>query len=114
MTTVRLNKRSKYGNKRARDFENEEYASQKEANRGSELKILQLAGEISGLSRQRRWQLLPPMEGYLRPLEYVSDFDYFHKDGTAHVEDVKGYRTDVYRIKKRLMWQLLGIKVEEV
>ena len=31
-----------------------------------------------------------------------------------HIEDVKGVKTAVYRLKKRLMWHLYRIKIEEV
>ncbi len=92
------------------------YASKKEAARAAELKMLVNAGIIRGYEEQRRWQLLPAWHkgGYKRPLEYVSDFDYFDSDGNQVVEDVKGFKTPVYKIKKRLMAQLLGIEITEV
>ncbi len=92
------------------------YASRKEAARAAELKILRDAGLITGYEEQRRFQLLPAAKelGFPRPLEYVSDFDYFDSDGNSVIEDVKGFQTPVYKLKKRLMAQLLGLHVTEV
>jgi hypothetical protein len=44
---------------------------------------------------------------------YKADFVVEYPDGREEVEDAKGYRTAVYRLKKRLM-KSLGIEVKEV
>lgn len=90
------------------------YASKREAKRAWELKLLRDQGAISNLNEQVTYTLLPACEGYTRPLRYIADFTYLDTEGVPHCEDSKGFRTDVYKLKKRLMWQLLGIKVEEV
>ena len=92
------------------------YASKREAARAAEPRMLANAGAITGYEEQRRFELLPAAKelGFSRPLEYVSDFDYFDEDGCQVVEDVKGFRTPVYKLKKRLMAQLLGINITEV
>ncbi len=99
---------NKYRNKRT-----DGYASKAEAKRAAELKILEKCGEITQLREQVPFSLLPPTEGYTRPLRYISDFVYY-EGRTLVVEDCKGYQTDVYKIKKRLMRQLLGIEIREV
>jgi hypothetical protein len=46
---------------------------------------------------------------------YVADFRFRRKkSGTKHVQDVKGFRTREYIIKKKLVKAALGIEVEEV
>lgn len=90
------------------------YASKREAHRAWELNLLHSQGAISNLNEQVSYTLLPPCEGYSKPLRYISDFTYVDTEGVVHVEDSKGFRTDVYKLKKRMMKQLLGIDVEEV
>jgi hypothetical protein len=45
---------------------------------------------------------------------YEADFAYVDRQGVTHVEDVKGIKTAVYALKKRLVEALWGIAVEEV
>ena len=47
-----------------------------------------------------------------RPVTYIADFVY-HEGKKEIVEDVKGYQTDVYKLKKRLMWVVHGIEIRE-
>ena len=90
------------------------YASKAEANRAAELHMLSKAGHIENLQEQVSFELLPvdKMLGFPRPLRYVADFVYTY-DGIRVVEDVKGMQTPVYKLKKRLMAQLLGITITE-
>jgi hypothetical protein len=48
-----------------------------------------------------------------RALKYLADFVYF-QDGKQVVEDVKGVRTPVYRLKKRLVAEKYGIEIREI
>lgn len=97
------------------------YSSKKEAKRAAELHLLQRAGHISGLREQVVYVLAPSVVigGRKRPeLRYVADFVYFDldklgKDKALTVEDVKGVRTPVYRIKRHLMMSVHGIEIRE-
>lgn len=94
------------------------YASRKEHRRANELRLLQRAGLISGLREQVSYELIPAQwdaKGKLleRACSYVADFVYTDKDGRTVVEDTKGVRTDVYRIKRKLMLQVYGIQISE-
>lgn len=85
------------------------FASKKEANRYSELKLLERAGEISNLRRQVRFALI--VEGTFIA-SYVADFVYWEK-GYVIVEDVKEQRTRDYLLKKKLMWAIYKKQIRE-
>jgi hypothetical protein len=76
--------------------------------RYAELKVLEKAGELRNLVTQPRFLLQDKFhyQGQVqRAIEYVADFKYDMKvDGkwVPYVEDFKGYKTDIYRLKKKL------------
>lgn len=83
---------NKFGAKRTNG-----YASKAEATRAEELKLLQRAGKISDLREQVKFPLLVDGEliGY-----YIADFMYV-EDGEQIVEDVKGFKTPMFRWKAK-------------
>jgi hypothetical protein len=88
------------------------FASKREATAYETLRLLERAGRLSELRRQVVYCLM--VNGALAA-KYVADFVY--KDavtGLPVVCDAKGYRTDVYKLKKRLMKLCLGIEVVEL
>ena len=92
------------------------FDSKKEANYYTKLKILKDAGKISGLRLQEKFILQPSfkLNGKIyRAITYVADFVY-KENGQVHVVDTKGYRTQVYKIKKKLFMKKYGIEIEEV
>lgn len=104
------------------------FDSRKEAGRYSELKLLEKAGEISNLRLQVKYILIPaqrepdtlgPRGGIRRgkllenECSYIADFVY-EENGTTIVEDTKGFRTDAYIIKRKLMLERYGIQIREV
>ena len=110
----------KYHNRKTQ-IENIVFDSKKEAQRYCELNLLEKKGEISQLQRQVSFELIPAEIGAdkkkLRSIVYLADFVYLtEKNGMLqkHIEDVKGVKTAVYRLKKRLMWHLYRINIEEV
>jgi len=107
-----------------------------EFQRWRQLLLLERAGKITNLQRQVKYVLMPPQfERYerispktgkrlrdgLRCLEqecsYYADFVY-DQDGKLVVEDVKGCKKgaayDLFVIKRKLMLQVFGIKIQEV
>ena len=104
-------KKNKYGNQKV-VVDGYKFDSKKEANRYFELKILQLAGEISGLKMQEPFLL--EVEGK-KVAKYIADFVYLRK-GQQVVEDVKSSATrklSTYRLKKKLMFAIHGITIVE-
>ena len=83
------------------------FDSAKEARRYSQLLMLQKAGRIEYLRTQVKFDLIPTMkhgEKTLRKIVYIADFVY--RDGCVTVvEDSKGFKTDVFKLKLRLFLQ---------
>lgn len=124
--------RAKYGNKKA-VIDGITFDSKKEAQRYTELKLLEKAGKITSLCRQIEFELIPaqremtdqiytkgPNKGRFklgklleRKCSYIADFVYW--DGFEMVvEDTKGMRTKEYIIKRKLMLYEYGIRIKEV
>jgi hypothetical protein len=112
------------------------YASRKEYRRHSELLLLEKAGAITDLQTQVKFVLIPAQyetiptgEFYKigakkgqpktkkkcveQPVTYYADFVYT-ENGKKVVEDAKGFRTEKYIIKKKLMLWVHGIRIKEV
>ena len=89
------------------------FDSKLEANRYAELKLMERAGLISNLERQKWFELIPK-DGKHRARGYVADFVYKDENGAQVVEDVKGVRTDLYRWKKDMMRWIHRIEIKEV
>lgn len=106
----------KYKNRRVK-VDDITFDSQKEAARWCELKIMQKAGLISDLRRQERFVLIPTQrindKVVERPLHYVADFTYT-ENGEKVVEDVKGFKTKEFVIKRKILLYLYGIRIKEV
>lgn len=88
------------------------FPSKKEAYRYKELSMLQKAGIIKNLRLQVAFELIPKQDGE-QACKYIADFVY-EQDGKVIVEDTKGIKTEVYKIKRKLMLFVHGIKVQEV
>ena len=81
------------------------FASIAEMERYDELKMLEKAGKISELKLQPKFLLIPKIKKGDRATYYIADFAYT-KDGECIVEDVKGFKTAVYKLKiKLLLWK---------
>ena len=82
------------------------FMSKKEMKRYVELKQLEKEKKIKNLQLQPRFLLQDKFvdnQGEKhRKIEYVADFQY-KKSGKIYVEDSKGMKTDVYKIKKKLL-----------
>lgn len=92
------------------------FDSTKEGHRWCELQTLQEAGVISDLQRQVKFELQPAFyfQGKkIRPIQYAADFTYY-EDGKHIVEDVKGVKTQEYKLKKKMMQYIYGIDIHEV
>lgn len=114
MKEINFQAPSKYRNKKT-EVDGIVFDSKKEAARYGELKLLERQGVIRDLTRQVRLPLEVDGE---RICVYVCDFRYFKKNkglsfGNWIYEDVKGLRTPVYLLKKKLVRALLKIDILE-
>lgn len=90
------------------------FQSKREAQRYVELKLLKRAGKIQDLKLQPAYKF-PIMYDSGRHIFYRADFKYFDGDtAKVIVEDVKGMRTQVYKIKKAMMFYFHGIEIVEI
>ncbi len=101
-------KRSKYGAKKT-VVDGITFDSQAEATRYGVLKVIQSAGLITDLRLQVPYQIT--VNGK-RVCRYVADFVYI-ENGKEVVEDVKGMKTPVYNLKKKLMEAVFGVVILE-
>lgn len=82
------------------------FDSIKEANRYRELVLLEMAGEVTNIIVHPKYELQPAFskngKSY-RAISYEANFQY--KDlttGKLVVEDVKGFETEVWKIKQKI------------
>ena len=101
--------RAKYRNKKT-VIDGEKFDSKAEAERYVALKRMQEGSLIFDLKCQ-----VPFVLEVNRHLicKYVADFVYIDADGNGVVEDVKGFRTKDYLLKKKLMLAVHGIAIHE-
>lgn len=106
----------KYHNHKT-EFDGILFDSKKEAQRYAILRGMEWAGAIRNLRRQVKYKLI---EGRRwsngkkhRDTYYIADFVYT-VHGREVVEDVKGIRTPVYKLKRELMKEKYNIEIQEV
>lgn len=107
---------SKYKNKKFVDEEGNKWDSKKEYR--FYLQLLE-NDKIKDIERQVEYILIPRLtneEGkfLFHPVKYKLDFKYYsEEDNKIHYVDVKGFKTNEYKIKKKLMYWLYKIEIEE-
>jgi hypothetical protein len=101
--------KSKYRNQRMYSVEYGMFDSKMEFKRFGDLLLLLKAGAITDLRRQVRYKL--EHQGIFYGV-YIADFVYKQGDQTV-VEDVKGFKTQTYKTKKKLMKSIHGIDILE-
>lgn len=82
------------------------FDSRKEANYYCELKMLKMAGIVKDFELQVPYELQPKYRHNgkaIRAITYIADFRVTYTDGHVEIVDVKGVRTDAYKLKKRLL-----------
>ena len=95
------------------------FDSNREGQRYLDLKMLERAGEIKNLRLQYKFVLqdgyVGPSGKKIRPITYIADFVYWDvRKGCIVVEDSKGMRTDVYKLKKKLFEFKYGMPINEI
>lgn len=83
------------------------FASKKERKRYRELKILQNTGEVLFFLRQVPFHLEAGVK-------YVCDYLVFWTNGEVTIEDVKGIKTDMYIVKKKMVEAIYPVTIREI
>lgn len=126
LTTLRQKTRSKYGAKPT-TVDGITFHSAKEAKRYGELKLMEKAREVWDLELQPVFPLCVPSTtgtvfGAAKAIagtfngrigEYRGDFKYHDRSGIV-VEDVKGFKTPLYKWKKKHVEAQYGIQIREI
>lgn len=111
-------RQNKYRNKKTNGYD-----SKREAQFAEKLELLKHAAHPSErvvkIEKQVKFELIPAQRGadgkvVERACAYIADFRVTFADGRVEVIDVKGMKTEVYKIKKKLMLQVHGIQIKEV
>lgn len=100
---------SKYHNKKT-EFQGIVYDSKREAIYARELFLKFKAGEIIKIENQVSF---PVIVAGKKICTYIADFRVHYPQGNIEVIDVKGMKTPVYRIKKKLVEALYSIEIIE-
>lgn len=111
---------NKYGAKKIKDpATGYVFDSKKEFIRWCELRILERSGKITDLKRQVKYVLLPAQRGsngkvIERECSYVADFVYYDFALKQQiVEDCKGFKTEAYKLKKKMLLYFHNITIKE-
>jgi len=83
------------------------FASKAEARRFEDLELLRRGGAVRFFLRQVPFHLPGGVT-------YRLDFLVFWADGRTTFEDVKGKRTELYRVKKRQVEELYPVRIDEL
>ena len=110
-------KQSKYKNKKV-VCDGIEFDSLKERNYYLKLKTMEELGLIKDLELQKEYILQDKfvLNGRTRrKITYKADFSYITtEDDKLHVVDVKGFKTEVYKLKKKMFEFKYQTELEEV
>ena len=99
-------KKSKYNNKKIK-IDGHTFDSIKESEYYQELKLRLAANDILGFCIQ-------PIFILSNSISYRPDFIIWNLDGTTEIIDTKGFKTDVYKLKKKLFEDKFKLKIKEV
>ncbi len=118
MTVEEFNKLSKkkpkYNNQKVW-YDNHFYDSKKEAGYAMLLDSLKKAKKAS--DRVTYYERQIPFEMVINKIKvctYIADFKVFYADGRVEVVDVKGMKTQIYKLKKKLLKAVKNIDIIEI
>ena len=105
---------SKYRNVQT-EYKGQKFMSKKEAEYAMQLDFMRKA--TNPRDKVLEYECQVPFQIVLngkKICKYLADFRVKYADGREEIIDVKGVRTDVYRLKKKLVEAQYGIQIIEV
>ena len=109
ITLIPQPKKSKYKNEKV-NIDGLVFDSKKEARHYQSLKFQRSAGLLF-FDCQVSY---PIVVNGIKIAVYIADFVVTYPDGSSEVHDVKGVKTQVYQLKKKLIFAVYGIKIKEI
>lgn len=112
-------KQNKYHNKKV-IVNGIKFDSKKESKRYMQLKLLEKANLINELELQKLFELQPKYTNangeHIRAITYKADFYYYDNQKKKYIiEDTKGIKTEVYKIKKKMLeYKYKNITIDEI
>lgn len=110
-------KQNKYKNKSV-EYHGIKFDSKKEMAYYMKLELLEQKGIIKDLELQKSFELQPSFKlngKTYKKITYRADFSYVSvQDNKIHIVDTKGFRTEVYKLKKKMFAYKYGIEIEEI
>ena len=110
-------KQNKYKNKSV-EYHGIKFDSKKEMAYYIKLELLEQKGIIKDLELQKLFELQPSFKlngKTYKKITYRADFSYVSvQDNKIHIVDTKGFRTEVYKLKKKMFAYKYGIEIEEI
>ncbi|MBR6689723.1 MAG: DUF1064 domain-containing protein [Bacilli bacterium] len=110
-------KQNKYKNKKV-VYDGIKFDSNCEMAYYIKLKMLEEKGIIKDLELQKSFELQPSFKlngKTYQKITYKADFSYVSvEDNKIHIVDTKGFRTDVYKLKRKMFAYKYGIEIEEI
>ena len=110
-------KQNKYKNKKV-IYDGIKFDSNREMAYYIKLKMLEQKGIIKDLELQKSFELQPSFKlngKTYKKITYKADFSYVSvQDNKLHIVDTKGFRTDVYKLKRKMFAYKYGIEIEEI
>ena len=125
MEHMSLEEYKEYKNKKKK-FNNEEiivdgikFDSKLESERWKYLRLLEQAKEIKELRRQVKFELQPSFKKNgitIQSINYIADFTYYDLNKKKLIiEDTKGFKTNEYKIKKKLFeYKFPDLEITEI
>jgi hypothetical protein len=106
--------RSKYNNKRT-TYNGMTFMSKKEANFARLLDSMKMARNPKDKVQSYKTQVpMPIIINGITCFKYILDFEVLYADGRTEYIDVKGFRTSVYKLKKKCIEAQYEIEIKEV
>lgn len=110
-------KQNKYKNKKV-IYDGIKFDSNREMAYYIKLKMLEEKGIIKDLELQKSFELQPSFKlngKTYKKITYKADFSYVSvQDNKLHIVDTKGFRTEVYKLKRKMFAYKYGIEIEEI
>lgn len=110
-------KQNKYKNKSV-EYHGIKFDSKKEMAYYMKLELLEQKGIIKDLELQKSFELQPSFKlngKTYQKITYRADFSYVSvQDNKIHIVDTKGFRTEVYKLKRKMFSYKYGIEIEEI